>query len=44
MKTVGTCAWWTCVRVKRIMYSLLVTVLSIAVRIVVIFVRKTFGG
>jgi hypothetical protein len=44
MKTVGTCAWWICVRVKSTMYSLLVTVVSVAVRIVSIFFRKKFGG
>ena len=40
----GTLAWWICVRAESsIMYLLLVTVVSVAVRILVIFVRKNVG-
>ena len=42
MENAGTCACWICVRVKSIMFSCLVTVVSIAVRILVIIVRKNF--
>ena len=41
MENVGTCVWWICVRAKSIMYSLLVAVEPIAVKILVVFVRRT---
>ena len=43
MENAGTCACWIFVWVKSIMYSCLVTVVSVAVRILVILVRKNFG-
>ena len=43
MENAGTCACWICVWVKSIMYSCLVMVVSVAVRILVILVRKNFA-
>ena len=42
MENAGTCACWICIRVKSIMYSRLVMMVSVAVRILVIFIRKSF--